>query len=253
MNKMELQITFRLDQQYLPKDYWTTFYSFLKTTLSEKNKEKYEDLFGKKDAKVKSFCFYVKLSNPTFEKDKVLIDSNMVTMCLRDYDEYELFEIYNAFLEEYDQRNVYKMNLNQAKIIDIKIKNLKNVNHNNTSMTWFVKMLSPLVVKKQVNKEENKVWYYSCEDKEFIKVLKENIKNTTERLGCHFNFENFELIPVNLKKTVINMYSISFPVTVGSFILKGDTNLLEFLYTAGIGVLRSSGCGAFELLGSESK
>lgn len=252
MNKLELQITFHLDQQYLPKDYYTTFYAFLKATLFERNKEKYKDLFGKKDAKVKNFCFYVKLSNPTFEKEKVLIDNNIVTMCIRDFNSLELFEIYNAFIESLDSKSIYKMNLNQAKIIDVKLKNLKTMS-TNSKTTWFVKMLSPLVVKKQINKEENKVWYYSCEDEEFQEILKENIKNTTIKLGHNFNFENFELIPVNLKKTIISLYSINFPVTVGSFILKGDKELLEFLYTAGIGVLRSSGCGAFQILGSESK
>ncbi|MCI8575169.1 MAG: CRISPR-associated endoribonuclease Cas6 [Bacilli bacterium] len=250
-SKMELIVTFYLHNQKLPKEYLSIFYSFLKTTLIDQNEDKFNELFKNRELKVKNFCFYIKLPNPIFEKDSITLRNNRVEMHIRSSNKVELFEFYNAFLEEFYVKKNYPMNLNQAKLIDVKLKFLKEPISKNNTATWFVKMLSPLVVKKQIDKEKNKIWYYSYEDIEFKDILIENIKNTTKQLGYHFNFNGFELIPVNLRKTIISLYTISFPVTIGSFILKGDTKLLEFLYNSGIGVLRSSGCGSFEILGSE--
>lgn len=242
---MEIKIIFKLDQLYLPKDYHSTFYSFLKQALEANNNELYSKYFSNKEALVKNFSFYLKLSNPNFEKDKIKIDNPLVTMSIRDYDRIELFEIYNAFL-----KSIYKkfaMNLNQAQIIRVKLTPLKEIE----GKTIFIKMLSPLVVKKQINKEQNKTWYYTYEDEEFLLVLKDNIESSIKKLGYKFDLNDLKIIPIKNRKTVISLYSINIPVTLGTFIIEANEDVLNFLYNAGIGALRSSGCGSFQILGSD--
>ncbi len=243
---MELQVRFILSQSRLPKDYLPIFYSFLKQALEKNNKEKYAELFGKGDAKPKNYSFYIKLSHPVFEGDFISLDNSLVTMSIRGNDKVELLEFYNAFLNDFNEKKVYPMNLNSSKIQTIKMKPLKMVD----STTIFIKMCSPLVVKKHV-KDGNKSYYFTYQDEEFSTILKENISNISKRLGYEFDLTSFEIIPVNPRKTVITIYGISIPCSIGSFVLKGSKELLDMLYHGGIGSLKSSGCGVFEIIGEE--
>lgn len=244
--EMELVVYFKLDHPYLEKEYQPTFYSFLKQVLDEEDHEKYLELFGKKDAKIKQFCFYICLSHPTFEGELIQLEEPLVEMHIRSYDEIELYQFYNAFLNAFKKNKLFSMNLNQARIMRVKLKSLQKIEEN----TLYIKLLSPIVVKEHFE-ESNRITYYTHHDSNFIANLKKVIQNTYEALGYSFSMDDFELMPVNPKKTVVSIYGIQIPVSIGSYILKGNKDLLNFLYLKGMGNLSGSGFGAFMIIGKE--
>lgn len=241
---MKLQIVFSLEQTVLPIDYYSIFYSFFKQALEKNNKEKYDELY--ENPTIKNFCFSLKLDSPVFKRDMIELGSPQVIMTFHDYNQIELFDFYNAFLLDYQNDVIYPMNHNCAKIVQLSVSKLQVIKEK----TLYIKMQSPLALKFH-NPENNKDWYYTYVDDEFSKILKDNIANVSSKLGYQFDLSDFEIIPVNPRRTVINLYGISFPVSLGSYILKGNALLLDFLYQAGIGSLRSSGCGLFEIIGKE--
>lgn len=243
---MELVVYFKLDHPYLEKAYQSTFYSFLKQVLEDEDNEKYMELFGKKDAKIKKFCFYVRMMSPVFQDDLIQFENSFVEMHIRDFDEIELYQFYNAFLSAFKKKKMFPMNLNQARIMGVKLKPLQKEEES----TLYIKFLSPMVVKEHF-KESNRIIYYTYQDNEFINKLKRVIQNTYETLGYSFSMDDFELIPVNPKKTVVSIYGVHIPVSIGSYILKGNKDLLNFLYLKGMGNLSGSGFGAFKIIGKE--
>ena len=243
---MELIISFKLDHPYVGKEYQSTFYSFLKQVLKEEDNEKYLELFGKKDAKIKKFCFYVRMMNPVFQDDLIQLENSVVEMHIRDFDEIELYQFYNAVLNPFKKHKVFPTNLNQSRIVRVKLRTLDEIQEN----TLYVKFLSPLIVKEHFE-ENNRSIYYTYQDEGFLEKLKVIIQNVSESLGYSFDVESFELMSVNPKKTVVSIYGIQIPVSIGSYILKGDKDLLNFLYLKGIGNLSGSGFGAFKIIGKE--
>lgn len=243
---MELVVYFKLDHSYLEKAYQSTFYSFLKQVLSEEDHEKYLELFGEKDAKIKQFCFYIRLSHPSFQGDLIQLEEPLVEIHIRSYDEIELYQFYNAFLSAFKKKKLFPMNLNKARIMKVKLKPLQKIEEN----TLYIKFLSPMVVKEHF-KESNRTIYYTYQDSDFMNKLKKVIQNTYEALGYSFSMDDFELMPVNPKKTVVSIYGVQIPVSIGSYILKGNKDLLNFLYLKGMGNLSGSGFGAFMIIGKE--
>lgn len=243
---MELTVYFKLDHPYLEKAYQSTFYSFLKQVLEEEDNEKYLELFGKKDAKIKKFCFYVRMMNPVFQDDLIQFENSIVEMHFRNFDKIELYQFYNAFLSSFKKHRVFPMHLNEARIVRVKLRPLDEIQEN----TLYIKFLSPMVVKEHF-KESNRIIYYTFQNSDFINKLKKVIQNTYEALGYSFLMDDFKLIPVNPKKTVVSIYGIQIPVSIGSYILKGNKDLLNFLYLKGMGNLSGSGFGAFMIIGKE--
>ena len=246
LKEMELVVYFKLDHPYLEKAYQSTFYSFLKQVLDEEDHEKYLELFGKKDAKIKQFCFYIHLSYPTFQRDLIQLEDSLVEMHIRSYDEIELYQFYNAFLSSFKKHRVFPMNLNEARIVRVKLRPLDEIQES----TLYIKFLSPLIVKEHFE-ENNKSIYYTYQDEGFLEKLRTIIRNVSESLEYSFDVENLELMPVNPKKTVVSIYGIQIPVSIGSYILKGNKDLLNFLYLKGMGNLSGSGFGAFKIIGKE--
>ena len=107
------------------------------------------------------------------------------------------------------------------------------------------------MVVKEHFKESNRIIYYTYQDEGFLEKLRSIIRNVSESLEYSFDVENLELIPVNPKKTVVSIYGVQIPVSIGSYILKGNKDLLNFLYLKGMGNLSGSGFGAFKIIGKE--
>ena len=60
--------------------------------------------------------------------------------------------------------------------------------------------------------------------------------------------DTFEITPIAPKKVIIKFYEKQIETSVGTFNIKGDKRLLEYLYKAGIGSKRSAGFGMFQII-----
>lgn len=120
----------------------------------------------------------------------------------------------------------------------------KNITTNNIK----IKFLSPLVVRDR-DRKARKDYYHSFSSDQFLEKLKININEQIKK--CNFNsdiLDDFNLIPILPKKTVVKFYEKQIECSLGIYMLHGKKELLEYLYKAGIGSKRSSGFGMFQII-----
>lgn len=91
--------------------------------------------------------------------------------------------------------------------------------------------------------------YYAYDKEEFQKYIRINIEEqlTAENLNIQL-LNNFEITPINAKKIIIPVYEKMIECSLGIFELYGNTELLKYLYKAGIGSKKAMGFGLFEII-----
>jgi len=112
-----------------------------------------------------------------------------------------------------------------------------------------IKMLSPVTAYSTLN--NGRTIYYSPDNQNFKRIIKENIIKKyvaffkQEPLNMDFEIECSK----NKFNKVINNYD-GFIIEgwMGSFLLKGNTNMIKLAYDTGIGGKNSQGFGCFELI-----
>ena len=107
------------------------------------------------------------------------------------------------------------------------------------------KVRSPICLKKHPDRT-NRDWYVSIDDSEFAleleKKLLEDLPYMKDKIKeLKFNFDG-------LRKIVISSYGIKIPVTIGEFIIQGNTEILNHILKNGIGSKRNSGFGLVEAI-----
>lgn len=115
--------------------------------------------------------------------------------------------------------------------------------------TQRIKMLSPVTAYSTLM--NGKTIYYSPDDLNFKRIIKENI---IKKYIAYFKEEptnmDFEIeCPKNKFNKVISNYS-GFIIEgwMGNFLLKGNTDMIKLAYDTGIGGKNSQGFGCFELI-----
>ncbi|MCM8825189.1 MAG: CRISPR-associated endoribonuclease Cas6 [Candidatus Omnitrophica bacterium] len=114
-----------------------------------------------------------------------------------------------------------------------------------------IKMLSPLTVYSTLYKDEKKkTYYYSPMEKDFVEILKENIrKKYSSFYEQEFDFD-FELKPLkidkNLEKIIIYKNTV-IKGWLGSYQIESKPEIIKFAYDVGLGAKNSQGFGMFEI------
>ena len=109
-----------------------------------------------------------------------------------------------------------------------------------------IKFMSPLVVRSRQNQKD---FYYSFEHKEFLDILKINIKEQLSITNFPGNIvDTFSLEPVKAKKVIVKFYEKKMETSVGIFKMSGDKELLQYLYEAGLESRHSAGFGMFKIV-----
>jgi CRISPR-associated endoribonuclease Cas6 len=239
---MRLKITFELENEVFPVQYRKNILSFIKNAFYNYDEKFYEKFYKENNNIQKPYSYAIFLDNPKFEGDKIILKSNVINMVFSVYDYANGINIYNAINQ---QRGVkFSMNQNSIKITNIYLQEEKNI----IEEKIIVKMLSPIIVREH-NQITGKDYYYSYKREGFLENLKINMKESLNIVDLSDELvEGFEIKEIESKKTVIPVYEQMIEATLGVFELRGDRNLLEFLYKSGIGSRRSLGFGLFEIL-----
>lgn len=238
---MQIDLTFKLDNQTIPADYRKSIVSFFKETLTKYNKELFDLWYSK--TTLKPFCFTIYLYHPTFEKEKIILSNDIITVHIKSDISKETIEFYNALLLRKKENMEFKLKNNSMTLIKIRTSIIKNCYEDEVA----IKFDSPLVVRWH-DKNSNKETYYTADDDEFESILKENIASTLERLGYTANLSDFNIMPINAKSTIVKIYNGSVKASLGTFKLKGNSRLISLLNKIGLGSMRSSGFGYFRIL-----
>ena len=93
--------------------------------------------------------------------------------------------------------------------------------------------------------------YDDCPAAEEFSYLNGNLETEEYAEGIYVGyryFDSFGIEPIKAKKVVIPVFGRNTDASLGIFKLKGDSNLLNLLYKAGMGARRSEGKGKFDIL-----
>lgn len=224
---MRYQLTFQLNTEEFPLDYRRTIMSYIKNALSKYDETTYQKYYHEKDPIMKPFTFSAYFNSPIFKDETIFVKDKMMKLNLSIQDYNLAITLYNSVNH---QRNVSFPITNNV----ITLKNITMMPEDEiTTNQITIKFMSPLVVRERKDKKD---WYYSySEDNKFKEILKQNLK---EQLSISqiplTTLEDFEIKAVQPKKTIIQFYEKKIETSVGTYILKGDKQLLGFLYQCGM-------------------
>lgn len=242
---MKFVSEFALEKEELPIDYRRCILSYLKHCLTQANGGKYFDDYYV-PGKEKPFCFSVVFSTPKFSKDMVQVMSKKMKLVISSADVKTAFILFSALAAQ--KGKTYSLPLgNSMRMVSIRQVKEPEVH----SSRILVKMMEPLCIRNH-NKETNKDWYYSCKDQEaFERESTRVIKTQLMLAGYSEEQSNVKLVPVDPKMVIIKHYSINIECTIGTFIMEGNPEVLNYLLKNGIGSRKSSGFGVAQLMAEE--
>ena len=238
---MKINLEFTLKNNIISMEYHSFIVSFFKKALESSDEQLYKDLYQEGNTKLKTFTFSVYFDSPQFCKEQIILGTNKIRVHITDYNLQNGLLLSNALMNM--EKISFPITNNEMKLSRIITERLNLLTEDNI----IIQMSSPLIVRNH-NKETNQDNYYTYQDSEFKDTLKLNLKSMIEKLNYSFSVDDFDIVPLKNKKTVVKLYHHSMNASLGIFQLKGNPELLDFLWKAGIGSHRSSGFGSFKIL-----
>ena len=157
---------------------------------------------------------------------------------IRTIDQSILFTIAEA-LSNLDELRIGR---NLVKILNVKIEQKKL-----TGTSYKIRMISPLVV-RSTDAETKKTLYYNPFDTEFHSRIIENFARKYQAYYHKVPTGRFDIEPINfsLKNKFVTKYKDHLITGwKGEFEIRGDAEVLDFLYQVGLGEKNSMGFGMF--------
>lgn len=240
---MRLKLNFELDNNVLDIQYRKAIISFIKKAIQEYDQELYLQLYAPYSITKKSFTFAPILPNPIFTKENIQLNNNSLTMIFSIYNYAYALHLYNSFYEQKGKKFPLQchnaMTLTRLNMIKERKICADSIN---------IRFSSPLIARNR-NQETRKDMYYSFERPEFKDTLKMNIAEQMKSEGLDKSLLNyFDIEPIQARKTIIPVYEKKIECSLGSFKLTGKTELLDYLYKAGMGSKKAMGFGLFEII-----
>lgn len=239
---MKILLRFYLQNNKLPIDYRRIMLSFFKRSLSDIAEGKYYEKYYFTPER-RNFTFAVNLPMPKFSKTEIQLGKNQlnITFSTADYNTGCIFM--SAFIKQKDKPIPAPLG-NEMKLVSVNLVPEKNV----TSSSTVVKMLSPLCIRLH-KAENNSDKYISVANPDFTEIAKQVIKEQLVESGFDKKLiSNFEIKPLNAKKTVVYHYKNYIECSLGSFSINADKSVINYLLKSGIGSRKSAGFGFAELL-----
>lgn len=243
---MRLSLEFGIKYNFLPVEYRKIFISYCKKTLTLCNNGKYfEDYY--KDTMEKPYTFAVNFKNPKFSKDKVHFEGNKLRMFFSVSNENRAtgLIICNAFLNMRGRQ--FKLpEGNEMTLINVRKLDEKIIT---TERALLRTVAGSSIIVKDHYVESNKDRYYTIEDDEYISKLEEKVKVQCEKAG--YSQDEIDKIKVNNvdgRKVVTKNYNIYIDGTTGVFDISATPEILQFIYTVGVGSKRSAGYSFVDLV-----
>ncbi len=239
---MKIDLEFTLKNNIIPIEYHSFIVSFFKKALELSNEALYQKLY-QGNTEAKTFTFSVYFDSPQFTSETIILRTNKISVHILDYDVQNVLLLANAFQEFEAKKTAFPLNHNEMRLNRVYKEHLQPLAETNI----IIQMTSPLIVRNH-DKETNKDSYLTYKDEQFKEILKMNIQNAIEKLGYSIITDDFDIVPLKNKKTVVKLYRHAMNASLGLFQLKGNQELLDFLWKAGIGSHRSSGFGNFKII-----
>lgn len=231
---MRFEIRCKLKEKVISTDYRRKILSFFKRSLEEYNVDIKRAIYD--DPKRRNFTFSVYLPVEKIEKGRIYLKNKDIKIFLSIENMMEGLHFLNALLGSKEKK--FPMSENSFIVDEIRERQEKEITRD---MAIF-KTLSPIVIREGKNS-----WYHDFDEKG-LKILKKNTLYNLKETFSKASLEEFEIVPIKTKRTVVNFYKANFPVTLGIFYVKADKKILNFLYKSGFGSRSSAGFGMLEII-----
>ena len=245
---MRLELELNLDQPVISLDYRRIVLSWLKTCLTNCHDGKYYDRYFR-DTVTKDYSFTVIFSGPRFEKDKIHLAGTGIKILFSASDRNKTGLIFfSAFLGMKNKKfpladgnNMVLRTIRQMKEVLV-----------TEPVVYFQTCLGNGLCIRQHDRDTNKDRFVTCEDTDFQKEARRVLKIQALNAGySEEKLKDLEIEPVQCRKVLVYHYGIFVDTTVGIFKMKGDNDLLQYFYAAGMGSKHSSGFGMVRVLSQE--
>lgn len=237
---MRFKFQFELENNLVTLDYRRKVMSFIKRSLDNYNKEIFKLYY--EEPNLKDFCFSTYFPIEKFEKGKMVLKENYFSVIVSIDDVLGAMHFYNAFLGMKNKKVPFDNN-NKCKLTFFR----KLVEKEIKSDVAIFKTLSPILIREHM-REGNKNWYYLLNEKKGLEILKKNLLYILSSRFKKEDIEKIEIIPIEIKKTVVSFYDMQFPASRGIFAIKANKEILNYFYKVGFGSRASAGFGLLELV-----
>lgn len=236
---MRIKLECVLEDKVIPISYNRRILSFFKKSLEEYEPEIKENFYENNLEKDMTFSCFFPIEK--IEDKKIYLKENIFKIYLSFNSILEGIHFYNSFIKQEKKRTKFLLGENNFYIQDISKIQEKTINDN----VVIFKTLSPIIIREK--REKQKDWYHIL-DENGIKILKKNLQFNLQKRFSLKALEEIEIIPLDIKKVIINVYDIKLAATKGLIAIKGEKEILNFLYKSGIGSKKSSGYGMLEIV-----
>lgn len=239
---MQLKITLSGENISLPLAYSSTIQGFIYNSLTEDSSfahNLHENGYSFNKRKFKLFTFGEPRGNYNIV-EKQLIYRDKLHLEIRSADDYMMQLMYSYFLK----KNRVILGDNEVTIDNVTINN-KMIFSDQIK----VKTLSPITV--YTTEDSGHTTYFSPEDEKFYEAVTGNARKKWESYTNDNSRFDFSIMPSENKWSVKRMtrFKDTFITAWHSeFYLKGNIEILNFLYSTGLGSKNSQGFGMFEVI-----
>lgn len=237
---MKYILKFELEKNKFKADYRRVFISFFKKAITNyMDGIFYKELYDSGTYK-KSLVWTVKFSNPKFQNENLILNSNQITMTIKVTDMQTALIYYSSLL---GLKNC-KFSVDTDNTMTLK--SIKLLKENKITGNFAVfRIFSPICLREH-SKENNKDWYYTYENEKFKQALYNSIKIDISHSANEIDKLEFDFS--RLKKVIVLAFEQKIHTTIGLLAIKGDNLILNHINNFGIGSRKNSGFGLVETI-----
>lgn len=243
MMRFLLKIT--LDRKSLPIDYRRKVMSYFKTALKGHEAGKYYPTFYGETGE-KGFSFGVILPRACFKQEIVELSDNKINIIFATPNNGHGVAFFNCFLNL--KNKSITVGDNEFTLTDICLARERLINKNAADF----KITSPICLRCH-KREGNKDFYVSVSARDFVAVLKEDIRRQLGQYKPSLT-QYVDALEVNTdlcKKTVVRHYNQYIEATVGVIGFRGEAILLNAIQQMNLGHRKGAGFGLLTLMTQE--
>lgn len=243
---MRFYLDIEVEKGELPIEIRRVVLSMIKESLTDVADGRFYDKYYSSNIP-KDFSFSVYLRGSIFTKEKIELPSKSFKIYFTTDDKNKAgLILINSFLMK--RNKIFPLRNNNS----LKIRNVFQINQDLIFSTKIIvrTFAGGSIVVREHNHESNLDRYYTVEDNVYNEKLTDIVKIQARLAG--FSEEDVLNISVkaldDCKKVVVKHYGSFVDCTVGSFVISANTEILQYLYDAGLGSRSSAGFGMLNLV-----
>ncbi len=241
---MRYRIGIILDKSEIPKDKNRMILSFWKHCLAESDENYFDELYVKGMGERKDFAFSIYMKDAKFLRETISVPDKRLILNFSTYDILTGIKFYNAMNKSRGRKFLYKdeISMQVESITLIREKLL-------TSNKLVFKTLSPIVVREHF-KEENRDYFHSLMTEKGKALFLENLKYQliSSIPEAIYDVKEIEIKIKSNKEVKVWHYGIQVLSNLSIFEIEAAPYILEYMYKAGVGSMKTTGFGLIDVM-----